>query len=151
MRDVFEASRNEMTGNMKNRKDNIVYNLMMMPGVILLMIFSIAPMFGIVIAFERFYPTKGIFGSEWIGMQNILFMFQLPDSKQIFANTIIISFFKIIGNLVVPATFAILLSEIRAVWYKKNRADGNIFTAFSLMGNSILDDTWFVIHFRHCQ
>lgn len=45
------------------------YNLLMLPGVILLLIFAVMPMLGIVIAFQHFIPTKGIFGSEWVGLE----------------------------------------------------------------------------------
>lgn|SRR5690606_2031141 len=92
---------------------------MLMPGIILLIIFSIVPMFGISIAFQDFVPAKGIFNSEWIGLENFKYMLLLPDSKQIFLNTIIIALSKIIVNLFVPFIFALILNEVRHVLFKR--------------------------------
>ncbi|NLM44316.1 MAG: sugar ABC transporter permease [Clostridiales bacterium] len=98
---------------MKNKKFIKHYYLMLLPGYIWLILFSIVPMFGIVIAFKDYNPGLGIWRSEWIGLENFRYMFLLSDSKTIFCNTIFISVMKIIGNLVVPLIFALLLNEVR--------------------------------------
>lgn len=92
---------------------------MLFPGTVLLIIFCVIPMFGIIIAFQKFVPAKGFFKSQWVGLANILFMFQLPDSKQIFLNTVIIAVSKMAVNLVVPIAAALLLNEIKKRWYKR--------------------------------
>lgn len=104
---------------MKNKTFAFNYHLMLLPGMIFLLIFSIIPMFGIVIAFQKFIPAKGIFHSKWIGLDNIKFMLQLPDSRQILINTLIIAVLKILAGLVVPIIFALLLNEVRVSWYKR--------------------------------
>nr|WP_223285305.1 ABC transporter permease subunit [Paenibacillus sp. PL91] len=91
---------------------------MLLPGMIMLFIFSIVPMFGAVMAFQRFIPAKGIWGSDWVGFANFTYMFQLPDSKQIFLNTIVIAIGKIILGLLVPIVFALLLNEVRLKVFK---------------------------------
>lgn len=95
------------------------YHLMLFPGMLLLFAFSIVPIFGIVIAFEDFIPVKGIFGSNWVGLDNFKYMFSLPDSMQIFKNTIIIAIAKIMLGLIVPLIFALLLNEVRKAWFKR--------------------------------
>lgn len=65
------------------------YHLMLLPGMILLFIFSILPMFGIIMAFQNYRPALGISGSEWVGLEHFKYMFELPDSYQIFFNTIL--------------------------------------------------------------
>lgn len=124
------------------------YNVMMIPSVVLLFIFSIIPLFGVIIAFEKYVPAKGIFGSKWIGLENFELMLMMPDSKQIFINTILISVFKIILNIIVPVIFALMLNEVRHKHLKKGVQTivilphflswvilGNIFTTmFSLDG-----------------
>ncbi|MBD2871837.1 sugar ABC transporter permease [Paenibacillus sp. IB182493] len=92
---------------------------MLIPGAVLLFIFSIVPMFGVAIAFQDYIPTKGIFASEWVGWENFGYMFSLPDSKQIFVNTISIALMKIAAGLVVPFVFALLLNEARIVLFKR--------------------------------
>lgn len=104
---------------MKNRKDQKYYHAMLIPGMIFLFVFAILPMFGIVIAFQNFKPAKGVFESDWVGLQWFEFMFKLPDTKEIFVNTLVISVSKIILNLIVPLVFAIILSEVTGKAFKK--------------------------------
>jgi putative aldouronate transport system permease protein len=102
-----------LRGNQKH------YYLMMLPGIIWLVMFSIVPMFGIVMAFENFNPGLGMFNSPWVGLDNFTYMFQLNDSKTVIINTLIIAIGKIILNLLVPLVFALLLNEITNLTYKK--------------------------------
>lgn len=95
------------------------YYLMLIPGLIWLLFFSIIPMFGIIIAFQDFNPGKGILGSEIVGFDTFKYMFSLNDTKTVFFNTIFIAVMKIIGNLVVPLIFALMLNEIRHSGFKR--------------------------------
>ncbi|MBO7745939.1 sugar ABC transporter permease [Paenibacillus sp. MWE-103] len=95
------------------------YYFMLLPGFVWLGIFSIFPMFGIIIAFEQFSPVKGMLGSEWVGLENFRYMFTLSDTASIFFNTIFIAVMKIIANLIVPLVFALLLNELRLAVLKK--------------------------------
>lgn len=104
----------------KMTKEAMHYNLMMLPIVVLLFIFSIIPMIGLVMAFENFVPAKGILGSKWVGLDNFKYMFQLPDSLQIFKNTIIIAVSKIIVGAIVPIIFALMLNEVKNKFFKKS-------------------------------
>lgn len=105
--------------NMRHRKDILNYHLMLLPGVVLLIIFSVIPVFGNVIAFQRFVPGKDIFKQQWAGFENFLFMLQIPDSKQVFWNTISIASMKMVLGILVPVVFALLLHEIRVGWFKR--------------------------------
>ena len=100
-------------------KNPLGYHLMLLAGMLLLFTFSFVPMFGVVIAFEKFIPTRGVLHSPWIGLSNFRYMFQLPDSGQVFLNTIIISISKIVANLVIPLAFALVLNEVKFSWYKR--------------------------------
>lgn len=85
---------------------------MMAPGYIWLTLFSIVPMFGIVMAFQDFNPALGIFKSPWIGLENFSYMFSMDDITQVFINTIVIAIGKLIGNLIIPLIFALMLHEL---------------------------------------
>ena len=104
---------------MRRKNDQIAFHLMMAPGMIFLIIFSFIPMFGIVMAFQKYMPAKGILKSPWVGLDNFKFMFQIPDSKQIFINTLVIAIGKIILGTIVSVGFALLLNEIRVRCVKK--------------------------------
>lgn len=95
------------------------YYLMLLPGYLWLLIFSIIPMFGIIIAFQQFNPGKGIFGSEIIGLEHFRYMFALNDTRDVFVNTLYIAVMKIIANLIVPLMFALMLNELRLLIMKR--------------------------------
>lgn len=88
-------------------------HLMILPGVILVLIYSYWPMVGIAMAFQKFTPFKGLFGSKWIGLDNFRYIFALPETGQIIWNTVFISSMKIVAGLIVPITISLLLNELR--------------------------------------
>lgn len=97
--------------SINNFKKNWQLHFMLLPIVILLLIFSYVPMVGIVISFQDYLPTKGFFGSPWVGLDNYRFLLSLKDFTQIIRNTLVISLGKIIVGIVVSVLFAIMLSE----------------------------------------
>jgi putative aldouronate transport system permease protein len=94
-------------------------HLMLIPGVILTLIYSYGPLFGIVIAFQNYIPAKGILGSEWIGLENFHYILTLPNIERVVWNTIAISTAKLIFGLLVPIFVALLLNEVRRAFVKR--------------------------------
>jgi putative aldouronate transport system permease protein len=92
---------------------------MILPGFLLVLVYSYGPMAGLMIAFKKFIPSKGIWGSPWIGLDNFRFILSLPDTSQIIMNTIIIAVMKMITGLVVPIVVSLLLNEIRKAAFKR--------------------------------
>ena len=88
------------------------YYVMLVPAFLWLIFFSIVPMFGIIMAFEDYNPGLGMLKSPFIGLENFRSMLQISDVRQAIVNTVIIAVAKIIGNIIVPLTFAILLNEL---------------------------------------
>ena len=88
------------------------YYIMLIPALLWLFFFSIVPMFGIVMAFQDYNPGKGILHSEFVGLENFVYMFQMNDVKQVLCNTVVIAVGKIIGNIIIPLLFALLLNEL---------------------------------------
>lgn len=105
---------------MKDKGVQIHYHLMMIPGMIFLAVFHYYPILGSVMAFKKYLPAKGIWGSPWVGFDNILYMFQISDSKVILFNTLFIAVMKMIANLIVPLAFALLLNEARVRFIKRS-------------------------------
>lgn len=104
---------------MKGKSSAKHYYIMLLPGFIWIFLFSIIPMFGIAIAFQNYNPVQGVFGSEWVGLEHFKYMFSLNDTMNIFFNTIYIAVLKIIGNLIVPLVFALMLNELRVLIVKR--------------------------------
>jgi len=98
---------------MLNRSSYKHYFIMLLPGLVWLFFFNLLPMYGILMSFKDFNPGLGIFKSEWIGFANFEYMFQIDDSKRVFRNTIFIAVLKMIGNLIVPLIFALMLNEVK--------------------------------------
>ena len=93
---------------------------MVIPGIIFLLIFSYVPMVGLLMAFQDFVPAKGVFGSEFVGLEHFKYILNLPDIWQVTKNTVVIAFGKMFFNTLIPIAFAILLNEIRLGWLKKS-------------------------------
>jgi putative aldouronate transport system permease protein len=96
------------------------YGIMVLPGLLWLFLFSIVPLYGIVMAFQDFNPGQGFFRSPWIGLENFEYLFLLGDSAQVFINTIVIACSKVVLHLLVPLAFALLLNEVKSPLYKKS-------------------------------
>ena len=88
------------------------YYIMLIPALLWLFFFSIVPMFGIVMAFQDYNPGQGILHSKFVGLANFEYMFQMSDIKQVLRNTVVIAVGKIIGNIIIPLVFALLLNEL---------------------------------------
>ena len=100
-------------------KDQLTYFTMCAPGLLWLILFSIVPMYGIIMAFQDFVPGKGFSGSEFIGLENFEYLFSMKDAQRVIQNTFIIAISKIVVNLFFPLVFALLLNEVRNLRYKK--------------------------------
>lgn len=87
-------------------------HLMLLAPVILLLVFNYMPMVGVVVAFQNYLPTKGFFGSEWVGFKHIAFLFSLEDTWNVIRNTLVISIGKIAMGILVSIGFALLLNEV---------------------------------------
>ena len=83
----------------KNHITEINYWIMVIPALIWLVAVNIVPMLGIVMAFQDFNPGKGIFGSEFVGLENFKYMFEMKDVLQIFINTVVIAVGKLLLNI----------------------------------------------------
>ncbi|MFD0713571.1 ABC transporter permease [Paenibacillus sp. GCM10027626] len=94
-------------------------HLMVLPGLVLVLIYSYGPMLGIVIAFQKFMPALGFFKSEWAGLGNFEYVASLPDVPHVIWNTVYIASMKIAAGLFVPITVALLLNEVAKHWIKR--------------------------------
>jgi putative aldouronate transport system permease protein len=96
------------------------YHLMLLPCVIIVILMNYVPMVGIVMAFQKYMPTKGILGSKFIGLDNFKYIINMPDTFQVLFNTVFISSMKIVLGIVVPVTVALLLNEVRLTFLKRS-------------------------------
>lgn len=101
------------------RSQETMFHFMMLPGMIFLVVFSYIPMVGVVMAFQNFSASKGIFRSPFVGFKHFQYMFSLPDVWEIIRNTLTIAIGKMILTTLLAIVFAVLLNEIRQRWLKR--------------------------------
>ena len=119
------------------------FHLMLLPAVILVFIYMYVPLGGLIIAFQKFIPAKGLFGDQkWIGLVNFIYLYHLPGAISALRNTIIIAFYKIILHLIIPITVSILLSEVKSAPFRRT-AQTLIylphFLSWIIMGGILID------------
>lgn len=116
-------SRSIKVGKKRGFIQNIIHYrallLMCAPAVLFFFAFSYMPMPGIYVAFVKYNYRSGIFGSEFVGLDNFKFLLTSGKLFDLTRNTILYNLaFIILGNLV-AVFMAILINELRAKYFKK--------------------------------
>jgi|GEM_PF-2314430 len=86
--------------------------LMALPGMLILFVFSYVPMPGIIPAFKDYKAAHGLWGSDWVGFSNFIYLFSTGIAWRIIRNTLFINTLFIIANVLVLLSIAVLLHEI---------------------------------------
>ena len=92
---------------------------MILPAIAFYVIFCYIPMYGILMAFQEYYPKLGIFGSPFIGFENFKIIFDDPYFWTVLLNTVKIGTIKIVLAFLGAVTTALLLNELRMRKVKK--------------------------------
>lgn len=116
-----------MTISMRDKKNKYISDfkkhrfkyLIILPVIIYLIIFCYKPMYGIIIAFKNYRPSRSISESEWVGFKYFVQFFRDPYFLRTIRNTFTISFLGIVFSFPMPIFFAILLNEIKVSWFKR--------------------------------
>ena len=88
---------------------------LMLPGTLLMLVFSIVPLFGLILAFKNYSVVegiKGVFTSPWYGFQNFKVIFGNFDFKRMLVNTLGINLIGNVVNIFMAILFALLINEI---------------------------------------
>jgi len=103
----------------KKYKQYRVLLIMMMPAVVYYILFHYLPMYGVLLAFKDFKITQGIIGSPWAGIHHFEKIMNDTYFYTVLKNTLIISLSKLVFGFPVPIIFALLLSEISNMKFKR--------------------------------
>lgn len=95
-----------------------LYVLMLLP-LLYLLVFKYIPMYGAQIAFKNFLVTKGIWGSEWVGLKNFERFVNSYDFWRILRNTLVLSFYNLAASFPFPIMLALGLNYLRSRSYRK--------------------------------
>lgn len=102
----------------KDFKRNRIAYLMAVPAIMMLILFSYLPMFGVIMAFESYKPKLGIFGSNFVGFKYFIEFFQSIYFVRVIKNTLILSGLQLVIEFPAAIIFALLLNEVRTKWFK---------------------------------
>lgn len=112
--DISKSSKSNRT-----RESQFPYHLMLLPGVLVTLIYSYGPMFGLVMSFQDFDPILGFTKSPFVGLENFQYIFAMPDFFRVLKNTLFISILKLLLGILVPLIMALLINECRLKWFTK--------------------------------
>ena len=110
-----ERRKNKLTGLLRDWR---LY-LLMVPSLVYLIIFAYVPMYGVQIAFRNFSVRKGIWGSDWVGLEHFKRFLTYPNLKMLLFNTMGISLY---GLATFPCSiiFALMINEVQNKKFKKS-------------------------------
>ena len=90
-----------------------------MPGIIITIIYHYVPIYGVQIAFRNFKAKKGIWGSEWVGLDNFRRFFMSVNAWTTIRNTLMLSLYSLAAGFPVAVILALLLNSFRHKRYRK--------------------------------
>lgn len=86
--------------------------LFILPGVVYFLVFHYVPLLGNVVAFQDFSPFRGIFGSDWVGLENFRTIVRDPEVLRALTNTLIIALLQIVFAFPAPIILALFLNSL---------------------------------------
>ncbi|WP_246469855.1 ABC transporter permease [Cohnella nanjingensis] len=93
--------------------------LMVLPGFLIVLVFSYFPMYGIQIAFKKYSAVRGIWGSEWVGLKYFIMFYKDPTALRVLKNTLLLGIYSLLWGFPAPIILALLFNEIKNSVFKK--------------------------------
>jgi putative aldouronate transport system permease protein len=117
----FKASVTHKSPLISNLKRNWPLYTMVLPGVLLILVFSYIPMYGVVMAFERFKPALGFFHSPWADPWYKYFVQLFTDVYfgRLLKNTLLLGLYSLLWGFPAPIILALLFNEIKHSKFKR--------------------------------
>lgn len=105
----------------KFKKDDWLLYALFLPCFIYMIIFCYAPMVGIIVSFEKYYPTKGMFASPFVSPWNHWYkeLFNDPYFWQVVKNTLVLNLLRLVFCFPAPIIIALMFNELRGAKFKK--------------------------------
>ena len=84
-----------------------------------IIIFHYVPMVGAQIAFRDFVPRDGVWGSEWVGLENFQRFFDSYLFERLISNTVTLGLYSLVASFPIPIILALSLNQVRTQFFKK--------------------------------
>ncbi|NSW89074.1 MAG: sugar ABC transporter permease [Firmicutes bacterium] len=116
---IMRKTKNKSNNAWKKISKNYELYIFILPALLYFLIFHYGPMYGIQIAFKNYIPTKGIWGSSWVGMKHFNYFFKSYYFKVLIKNTVSIALYSMAAGFPIPIILALLLNELKNERFKK--------------------------------
>ena len=93
--------------------------LFLLPAVLMIAVFCYAPMYGVLMAFQNYSPSKGITVSSLLGLKWFRTFFNMPRFWQIVKNTLTLSIYSLIAGFPIPVILALMINSVRNSKFQK--------------------------------
>ena len=103
----------------KNMVTHPLLYLMILPVLIYFLVYHYYPMYGMIISFFDYVPTKGISGSKFVGLKHFRAFLEDPYFFRTMRNTLSINLLLLLFGFPFPIIFAVLLNELRSAKFRK--------------------------------
>ncbi|MEN6315883.1 MAG: ABC transporter permease subunit [Clostridiaceae bacterium] len=115
---IYEIQRQAKKSGMLANFSRTVYKsrylyILFIPVLIYYLIFHYWPIYGLIIAFKKFNPYQGMFGSPWVGFQNFSRFFDSVYFGRLIKNTVGINLYNLAVGFPAPIILALMLNEVR--------------------------------------
>jgi len=100
------------------RQNKMTY-MFLLPGMLLTFLFCYVPLPGLYMAFVDYDPFDGIFGSTFVGLENLKTIIELPELFGAILNTLKLSVLNLLITFPLPLVFALMLNEIKNKAFKR--------------------------------
>ena len=102
----------------KRLRESWPWYVFLLPALLHLIIFDYVPMYGILMAFQKYRASKGIWGSTWVGFENFIRFFNYPYFWKMIKNTLSITLLNL-ATFPCSIIFALFLNEVTHTKFKK--------------------------------
>lgn len=92
--------------------------VMLLPTLAYLFLFNYMPIYGVQIAFRDFRGSRGIWGSQWVGLRHFIRFINYPNFWPILRNTLVISLYSL-ATFPCSVILALLFNEIDNRFFKR--------------------------------
>ena len=92
---------------------------MSVPFLAYIAVFAYVPLWGWLMAFQSYKPGTSFFEQKWVGLLQFKNLFSYMGFVQVIRNTVAMSFINLVLGMICPIVLALLLNEIRNMYFKR--------------------------------
>lgn len=116
---TVQERQRQRKSTVKLLKRHWILYVFLIPALLYIGIFHYGPMYGLIIAFKNFKASKGIWGSDWVGLKWFQTFFETPRFFDILKNTLTLSLYSLVFDFPLPIALALILNNVKNLKWKK--------------------------------